>query len=917
MRKSVSAIMLFLLLASTLTLAFKIQPVKSDYVWTQSIYIKADGTIYPADAPISTGDYVTYMLTDNIVGNVPQDYSAIIIERDNIIIDGAGYTLHGTGSGKGIDLTIRSNVTIKNLKVKTFEYGIYLHRSSCNSILRSSIADNWRGITLSCSSNNSVFANSITNNGYGICSSSNPSYGMTYYNRVFRNNITNNGCGISLHWSSYNSLFENNITKNSRGIELLGASCYNIISENKITANTVYGIYLDYSPEDPAYANRIFHNDFINNTMQVYSVRSRNVWDDSYPSGGNYWSDYTDVDLYSGLYQNETCSDGIWDHPYIIDANNQDRYPLVKPWATPASGKGIWIWRLSEAEGGNVSAIIGRCKKVGIKWIAIKCGDGTQFWDSQCMPSLITKFHNAGIKFLGWQYVYGDDPIGEAYVANKILDAGTDGLIIDAETEYEGKPDNATLYLEKIRKEHPESFLAYTTFPIIDYHLNFPYLEFGEYCDAVMPQDYWKEIGVTPEEMIKWMEEQWDKWHKIWKEGECGASIKPIIPIGQGWGVTGSEIERFCYLVYEHGYDGVSIWRYDIMSGENWEAYASTPIKTSTDTGIAYFRADTGVIKDLRAVNESDLPTEGKPNIPFPQGFFSFNISCLEVGGTVYVTIVFPENIPTAAQYWKYQEPEGWHQIPMLSNDGDSVVVIQLIDGGLGDDDAVTNGIIVDVGGVGYPAPPPTYSLTITTTAGGTTDPAPGTYSYTANSTVQVTAIPDTNYLFDHWELDTVNVGSANPYTVLMDNNHTLKAVFTYSPPQPSLSASMSPLSASILAGQSVTFTSTVSGGYTPYSYQWYLNGNPVSGATFNTWTFTPTTSGIYYVHLKVTDDKGNTAQSEIARITVATVPVGGYSIPMQLPTTTKPVTLHITLLTILTALFITIKQKTRRKHRQ
>jgi hypothetical protein len=124
-------------------------------------------------------------------------------------------------------------------------------------------------------------------------------------------------------------------------------------------------------------------------------------------------------------------------------------------------------------------------------------------------------------------------------------------------------------------------------------------------------------------------------------------------------------------------------------------------------------------------------------------------------------------------------------------------------------------------------------------------------------------------------------------------------------------------MSVSILVGQQVTFTSTTSGGYPPYTYQWYLNGNPVSGATSETWTFTPSTSGIFYVYLKVTDSKGNTAQSDTARIIVSTVPVGGYSIPIQLPTTTKPVTLHIALLTILTALFVTIKQKTRRKHRQ
>jgi len=58
-------------------------------------------------------------------------------------------------------------------------------------------------------------------------------------------------------------------------------------------------------------------------------------WDDDYPSGGNYWSNYTGVDVKSGSYQNETGSDGIGDTPYIIDANNIDDYPLVVPTAIP------------------------------------------------------------------------------------------------------------------------------------------------------------------------------------------------------------------------------------------------------------------------------------------------------------------------------------------------------------------------------------------------------------------------------------------------------------------------------------------------------------------------------------------------------------------------------------------------------
>ena len=62
--------MLSLLVVSALALAYNVQPVKSDYAWTQTIYIQADGSIQPPTAPISSVDNVTYTLTDNITGNV-------------------------------------------------------------------------------------------------------------------------------------------------------------------------------------------------------------------------------------------------------------------------------------------------------------------------------------------------------------------------------------------------------------------------------------------------------------------------------------------------------------------------------------------------------------------------------------------------------------------------------------------------------------------------------------------------------------------------------------------------------------------------------------------------------------------------------------------------------------------------------
>ncbi|MEM3153503.1 MAG: PKD domain-containing protein, partial [Candidatus Bathyarchaeia archaeon] len=188
-----------------------------------------------------------------------------------------------------------------------------------------------------------------------------------------------------------------------------------------------------------------------------------------------------------------------------------------------------------------------------------------------------------------------------------------------------------------------------------------------------------------------------------------------------------------------------------------------------------------------------------------------------------------------------------------------------------------------------YTAVVPTYTLKIETTAGGTTNPAPGTYTYAAGSLVQVTAVASSGYVFDHWELNGTNVGTATTYTVTMNNNYVLKAFFKAAPTPPTVS--ISPMSASILVGQQVTFTSTVSGGTPPYTYQWFVNNNPVSGATSSSFVFTPTAAGTYYVVLKVTDAAGNTAQSDPARVTVSSVPVGGYSVAL---TKNAPITLTI-----------------------
>jgi len=92
MERVVSGLILMLLLTGMLLSAFIIQPVKAE--WTGTVYIRADGSIDPPNAPIITYDNITYTLTDNIASSA----DGIVVERDNIIIEGVGYTLEGTGA---------------------------------------------------------------------------------------------------------------------------------------------------------------------------------------------------------------------------------------------------------------------------------------------------------------------------------------------------------------------------------------------------------------------------------------------------------------------------------------------------------------------------------------------------------------------------------------------------------------------------------------------------------------------------------------------------------------------------------------------------------------------------------------------------------------------------------------------------
>jgi parallel beta-helix repeat protein len=301
---------------STLTLALKIQPVRADGIGT--IYVNADGSITPSTAPISTVDNITYTFT----GNISEE--SIVVQRNSIVLDGAGYVLQGSGPGDGVNISGPQDVTVRNMTITGFSNGIELNGSSGDMISGNTLMNNSADIILYSSSDyNLISENDVESNindGIYLLDSSN--------NTVCGNIVTNGSWGIALDSSNCNSVSENIVTANKFMGIYLGFSSYNSIFKNNIT-NNFDGFWLV-----SASSNMIFHNNIIDNTYQIGHIEeSSNTWDDGYPAGGNYWSDSSTVDVYKGPYQNQTGSDGIADTPYVVGVNNTDNYPLVHPWS--------------------------------------------------------------------------------------------------------------------------------------------------------------------------------------------------------------------------------------------------------------------------------------------------------------------------------------------------------------------------------------------------------------------------------------------------------------------------------------------------------------------------------------------------------------------------------------------------------
>ncbi len=250
-----------------------------------------------------------------------------------------------------------NNKITGNNVTRNGNYGIYVFSCSNNNISNNNVSNNGDGIYLSFSPDNNITGNKASFNSNGIF------FSLSDGNTAENNKVTNNWAGITLSMSGSNVLESNEALNNDHGLYVGDSSHYSGIFNNTISSNNFNGIYIDFlSAGATIYGNEIslnddygiyitgsvnliYHNNFIDNANQAYDD-STNFWNDTYLSGGNYWSDFDEAiegayDDYNGANQDALGADGIVDsgppvgglNPYPNiqgGAGAQDNYPLME-----------------------------------------------------------------------------------------------------------------------------------------------------------------------------------------------------------------------------------------------------------------------------------------------------------------------------------------------------------------------------------------------------------------------------------------------------------------------------------------------------------------------------------------------------------------------------------------------------------
>jgi hypothetical protein len=223
----------------------------------------------------------------------------------------------------------------------------------------------------------------------------------------------------------------------------------------------------------------------------------------------------------------------------------------------------MWIWYVSRASGGDPTRIARKALRHGIETVYIKSSDGRSSW-SQFTRGLVENLHARGLRVCAWQFVYGIHPGAEAKRGAEAVGKGADCLVIDAESNYEGRYAAADTYVDKLRHEIGDRFpTALTSFPFVDYHPALPYSVFlgpgGVRYN--LPQLYWHTIGVTVGEGY----EHTFRFNRVYRRG--------IYPLGQTYDDPPiRQIRRFRRMAISYELGGLSWWSWQETNKREWRA---------------------------------------------------------------------------------------------------------------------------------------------------------------------------------------------------------------------------------------------------------------------------------------------------------------------------------------------------------
>ena len=356
------ALILILVLVLQVTISIQsVNFVEANFMFPalQVISIESDGSITPADVPIRQAGNV-YSFGGNLT-----DY-VINVQIDNIVIDGAGYTLQKTrpayGSKNGIALTDRTNVTIRNLEICGFDNGVFISESTNCNVSGNSFLNNGYGVVLADhATSNYISGNNFISGGVSISYSTN--------NVLRDNSMGGNGPHFSIACENVesasdfvNDVDESNtingkeicywINQHNRTVPSTGGyvaliNCSGIIVENLNLTDNGEGVLLLFTSN-----SQIANNSIVRNNRGIVLYRSE---DNSFLSNNIVNSTYGILSYSPKNSFKNNCLENN-----VHDVNFADRFIDEFDYSNIVDGKPIcyWNWKSDKVVPTNVGYVV-------------------------------------------------------------------------------------------------------------------------------------------------------------------------------------------------------------------------------------------------------------------------------------------------------------------------------------------------------------------------------------------------------------------------------------------------------------------------------------------------------------------------------------------------------------------------------